>query len=239
MRRVVASLYVLLLITLPAGSRADPPGRVGREEVKIASLQRVWQKAYTDGDEPTVRRLVSDKFVLTNTAGVILDRSNAVSHYGTEREKAELVFEDQQVVLYSATAVATAKVRERQPGNHEILLRATDTFVKQAGTWRVAASHWTRLPPEVVEIKLSEQAQERFVGEYRGPNGGLLKVARRGGRYVVTYPRAAPIEFVAVSDTTLVDPTSNVRWLFIGETGEAFRYVVVQNATGLIKLQRA
>lgn len=239
MRRMVAALFVLSIITLQAGSRAASPERMGREEAKVASLQRAWQKAYTDGDEPTVRRLVSDKFVLTNTAGVILNRFNAVSHYGTEREKVDLVFEDQQVVLYSVTAVATAKVRERQSDNREVLLRATDTFVKQAGTWRVAASHWTRLPPEVAEARLSEQAQERFVGEYRGPNGGLLKVARRGGRYLVTYPRTTPIEFVAISDTTLVDPASNVRWLFIGEAGEAFRYVVVQNAAGLIKLQRA
>jgi hypothetical protein len=239
MRRLVASLFVLSLIALSAGSSADAPERVGAEEAKVASLQRSWQKAYTDGDEPTVRRLVSEKFVLTNTAGVILNRFNAVSHYGTEREKVELVFEDQQVVLYSATAIATAKVRERQSGNRETLLRATDTFVKQAGTWRVAASHWTRLPPEIAEARLSEEAQERFVGEYRGPNGGLLRVARRGARYLVTYPKTAPVEFVAISDVTLVDPASNVRWLFIGETGEAFRYVVVQNAAGLIELERA
>src|SRR5438046_7692333 len=103
-----------------------------------------------------------------------------------ERPLPALSIEDPKVRIYGNAAVMTGNLVEtNRDGRRELVLRFTNTYVKQKEQWRMVAGQLTTLSRERAIAKVDPKIYDAYVGQYRNPRGRILSVMREGDRLMI------------------------------------------------------
>ncbi len=185
-------------------------------EQEIINLERERLKAFAQADKAAFERLVTDDLTMTHGFGEVFNKAQemAVMRPSTpERPLPALSIEDPKVRFYGDVAVMTGSLVEtNRDGRRELVLRFTNTYVKQKGQWRLAAGQLTTLSRERSIAKVDPNIYDAYVGQYRNPNGRILGVMRDGDKLMIevggekleVFPESGTQFFIKDADVLLV-----------------------------------
>ena len=145
MHRLPAALLVLTALgASPAVARAP-----ATDEKEILRVEAVLCQAFESGDASTLRKFMDDTFTLTTSRGEVTDYAQNVSEV-MKREPRYEVFRnhDQKVRLYGDAAIVHGITTIKGSADGQAFagdFQYTDTWVRRGGTWKIAASHASRL----------------------------------------------------------------------------------------------
>lgn len=209
----------ILAIAAPlsfAQTKSGEATPVSPVEQEIINLEHERLKAFARDDKATFERLVTDDLTMTHSSGHIANKAElmAVMRPSTpERPLPALSIEDVKVRVYGDAAVMTGSLVETaRDGRRVVVLRFTNTYIKQKGRWRMSAGQLTTLSRERASIKLDPKSYDAYVGQYRNPAGRILNVVREGdkliaeagGQKVELFPAAEAQFFLKDADVLLV-----------------------------------
>ena len=143
------SACLLLLVALVASAAwAAPPAAAG-DEAAIRDVERALCEAIRTGDANAIARLEDETYTLTNTRSEISTRADDIA----DAKKGDIRYSefrnhDTTVRLYgdAAIVVGITSLKGTSDGKPFALdVRFTDTYVRRADGWKIAASHATRI----------------------------------------------------------------------------------------------
>lgn len=166
-----------LLSTL--GALACAPAAVVRsapspDTAELVELQRRWWRALVTGDTATLNARTANPFVLTLSSGRTLDRASMLAEAATFAGRTPATSGwSEESVQELAPGVAIARMR----GTEAVALvsdayRFATSFTHDGTAWRVAT--FTRRVDAAAAGPMTD-----YVGEYRGPLGGVVRVVAR------------------------------------------------------------
>jgi hypothetical protein len=185
-------------------------------EQQIINLEGERLKAFAQADKIAFERLVTDDLTMTHGYGEVLNKAQemAVMRPSTpERPLPALSIEDPKVRVYGDAAVMTGSLVEtNRDGRRELVLRFTNTYVKQKEQWRMVAGQLTTLSRERAIAKVDSKIYDAYVGQYRNPKGRILSVLREGdilmvevgGEKLKLFPESETQFFLKEADVLLV-----------------------------------
>ena len=143
MKRLAFCAMLAAAATLP-GQRSSQT-----DEAEIRALESRWDAAQLKGDVTALNEIFADGFISTNGEGKTRGKADVINEVKAGNIKFESSqVQDMKVTVYGDAAVVTGtwKGKFTQKGKPmDLTERFTDTFVKQNGKWRVAASHGSTL----------------------------------------------------------------------------------------------
>lgn len=139
---VVAAAVFLSQYASAAPSTAD-------DEREIRRVEQALCEAFRTNDAETIGRLEDETYTLINSRGEISTRANDVA----DAKKAETTYSefrnhDTTIRLYGDAAIALGitSVKGTSGGKaFQADFRFTDTYVRRAGGWKIAASHASKI----------------------------------------------------------------------------------------------
>jgi ketosteroid isomerase-like protein len=156
---ILLLLPILTLIPLRPAQGADP------EEAAVLQTERDLALAYQKSDPAGITRGVMEDYTLTNSSGQITTRANDLEEAKKIDPKYE-IFENQdmRVRVHGDTAVVLGITHAQGLSGgkpFDAQFQFTDTFVKDAGRWRLYAGHVTKIVapasrPEAASITPAE-----------------------------------------------------------------------------------
>jgi ketosteroid isomerase-like protein len=120
-------------------------GQGSDEENAVLQTERNLATAYLNGDAGAIAWGVMEDYMLTNSTGKITTRADDLDEARNKDPKYE-VFEnnDMKVRIHGDTAVVTGRRHTKGIAGgkpFDSKFQFTDTFVKDAGRWRLLAGH--------------------------------------------------------------------------------------------------
>jgi ketosteroid isomerase-like protein len=120
-------------------------GQGSDEENAVLQIERDLAAAYLNSDAGAIAWGVMEDYMLTNSTGKITTRANDLDEAREKDPKYE-VFEnhDMKVRIHGDTAVVTGRRHTKGIAGRKSFdskFQFTDTFVKDAGRWRLLACH--------------------------------------------------------------------------------------------------
>ena len=191
-------------------------GQKSAIEQQIVTLERERLKAFAQDDKATFERLVTDDVTITHSSGGVSNKADllAVMRPSTpDRPLPVLSIEDTKVRVHGDTAIMTGNLVETaNDGRRALVLRFTNTYVKQTGSWRLAAGQLTTLSRERAAIKVDPKIYDDYIGQYRNPTGRIRNILREGDRLMTEsggqklelFPAAVDQFFVKEADVMFV-----------------------------------
>jgi ketosteroid isomerase-like protein len=146
MRNTIA-VFTLLLVAMCLVVDAQDRAVGSGESARILSLENAWNQAEFKHDAQALRLLVMETFQYTDADGTFMDKDQWLASIKNEVDQYEqLVNRGMEVHVYGNAAVVTGQYIEKikskgKPAVHSG--RFTDTWVKQNGEWKCAASQET------------------------------------------------------------------------------------------------
>lgn len=144
LRILFTTVFALATATAQARDSAQDEREILRVEAEVC-------RAFEAGDADTLRRHLEPTFTLVDSRGTVTD----LAQNAAEVARREPVYEmfrnhDQRIRLYGDAAVVTGitSIRSRAADGEvfEGDFRFTDTWIHRDGTWKMTASHASRLP---------------------------------------------------------------------------------------------
>ena len=142
----------ILPAVIAAASLAGPAlaRDAAHDERDVRRVEAELCKAFETGDATTLRKDLDATFTLTNSRGEVGDFAQNLDEV-QKREPRYEVFRnhDQHVRLYGDAAIVTGITTVKGTSKGEPFaadFQFTDTYVRRAGHWLLAASHASRLP---------------------------------------------------------------------------------------------
>jgi ketosteroid isomerase-like protein len=140
-------MHGLLLVALasPALASAAPAD----DTREIERVERELLDAFRTGDAATIEKLEDATYTLTNTRGEVTTRADDIA----DAKKGEIRYtefrnHDTTMRLYGDAAIrlGITSLKGTASGKAFALdVRFTDTYIKRADGWKIAASHATRI----------------------------------------------------------------------------------------------
>lgn len=138
---------IAVAITMPVAQARD----VAHDEREILRVEAALCRAFETGDVAALRDGLDERFTLVDSSGKVTDLAQNLA----EVESGDPAYDrfhnhGQSIRLYGDAAIVTGitSVEGRSGGQPFAAdFRFTDTWVRVDGTWKMAASHATRLPP--------------------------------------------------------------------------------------------
>ena len=120
-------------------------GQGSDEENAVLQAERDLATAYLNSEDGAIARGVMEDYTLTNSTGKITTRANDLDEARENDPKYE-VFDnhDMKVRIHGDTAVVTGRRHTKGIAggkSFDSKFQFTDTFVKDAGRWRLLAGH--------------------------------------------------------------------------------------------------
>lgn len=144
---------------------------VREDEAAILQVTRDACKAFVDADTRRLAEVLTEDFTLTDADGVVTTRAQEIASVETGAVRYE-VFEnhDMKVRLYGDSAVVTGRTIVKGTAGATAFaaeFQFTDSVVRRADRWWIAASHISRLAPPApapadVEAELRRLTQENL-----------------------------------------------------------------------------
>lgn len=150
-KAAVALLLGVLLASEPV-SGADGPGSAIDPDVEaIRALIEEARKADLAGDRSFYQRVLAKNFSLGTSTGEWETRESKLAYLGSERHKVSSeAVSDLKIRVYPMTAIATFTVAidgAWEGKSFHARAIVTETFVKDAGRWMLAATHASAVRP--------------------------------------------------------------------------------------------
>ncbi len=198
-------------------------------EQQIINLERERLKAFAQADKAAFERLVTDDLAITHGYGEVLTKAQEMSVMRPstpERPLPTLSIEDPKVRVYGDAAVMTGSLVEtNRDGRRELVLRFTNTYVKQKEQWRMVAGQLTTLSRARAIAKVDPKIYDAYVGQYRNPRGRILTVMRDGDRLMIEVG-GQKVEIFPESETQFFFKEDDVLLVFVkDEQGRVVRLV--------------
>ena len=141
----LTAMVALSWVAYPACARD-----LAQDEREILRVEAELCKAFEDGDAKTLRKDLDATFTLTNSRGEISDFAQNLEEVAAREPRYEVFRNhDQKVRLYGDTAIVlgVTTVKGTADGTPFAAdFQYTDTWLRRGGTWKIAASHASRLP---------------------------------------------------------------------------------------------
>jgi len=157
MKRHAIAMAMLVVLGLTAtnwisasegiAGKAAPksPPQASNKEDTVLQLVQTWLNAESQGDSPTLDKLIADDFIGTGPGGNILNKSDIVPPAGGERPKMpKSHVKESSVRLFGNIAVVMGSVAYEtlsQPG-----FRFTLVFLNRGQGWQMIAAHLASVP---------------------------------------------------------------------------------------------
>ena len=198
-------------------------------EQEIINLERERLKAFAQADKTAFERLVTDDLIMTHGFGEVFNKAQemGVMRPSTpERPLPTLSIEDAKVRVYGDAALMTGSLVEtNRDGRRELVLRFTNTYVKQKGQWRLTAGQLTTLSRERSVAKVDPKVYDAYIGQYRNPKGRILGVMRDGDRLMIEVG-GEKVEVFPESETQFFFKDADVLLVFVkDEQGRVVRLI--------------
>lgn len=210
------ALIVAIFAVAGAPTFAQTVSPANALEQEIINLERERLKAFAQADKATFERLVTDDVTITHSSGGVSNKADLLSVMRPstpDRPLPALSIDDAKVRTYNDTAIMTGNLVETaSDGRRALVLRFTNTYVKQAKGWRLAAGQLTTLSRERAAIKVDPKIFDDYIGQYRHPSGRLRNILREGDRIMTEsggqklelFPAAIDQFFLKEADVMLV-----------------------------------
>ena len=121
--------------------------RAGSAEAEVIALEKSWNYAELRHDPAALARLMSDDLVLTEPDGSVIGKGEEVAFTADPDAHFEILeSEDMKVRVHGNVAVATGAYHEKgtfRGKSFEHRGRFTDTWVRDNGTLRCVAGHFS------------------------------------------------------------------------------------------------
>jgi Domain of unknown function (DUF4440)/Domain of unknown function (DUF3471) len=198
-------------------------------EQQIINLEHERLRAFAQADKAAFERLVTDDLAITHGYGEVLNKAQEMSVMRPstpERPLPALSIEDPKVRVYGDAAVMTGSLVEtNRDGRRELVLRFTNTYVKQKEQWRMVAGQLTTLSRERAIARVDPKIYDAYVGQYRNPRGRILTVMRDGDRLMIEVG-GQKVEIFPESETQFFFKEDDVLLVFVkDEQGRVVRLV--------------
>jgi ketosteroid isomerase-like protein len=143
--KFVPCLLAAALVAAQHAAAASPAD----DERDIRRVEHALCEAFRTADADTIARLEDETYTLTNSHGEVSKRADDIA----DAKKREIRYSefrnhDTSVRLYGDAAVVLGitSLRGTSAGKpFELDVRFTDTYVRRADGWRIAASHASRI----------------------------------------------------------------------------------------------
>jgi hypothetical protein len=142
-------IFTLIMIIAP------DPSTVFSQSAKISGprtekvLHGVFErllKAAERKDEKTLREILTNDYTQVTADGRIRSKEDRVKETIQSNDSVTLFLEDFRVRSYKTAAIALCRVRQEVVSDgktYKSTILSTVTFIRQGGTWRIAATHLT------------------------------------------------------------------------------------------------
>src|SRR5438309_5254927 len=228
-----STLCIIILVVAASIGLAQTKNGEGTSansvEQQIINLERERLKAFAQADKAAFERLVADDLTITHGYGEVLTKAQemAVMRPSTpERPLPALSIEDPKVKSYGDVAVMTGSLVEtNRDGRRELVLRFTNTYIRQKQQWRLLAGQLTVLSRERASTKVDPKVYDAYVGQYQNPGGPVLTVTREGDRLMVEVG-GQKLELFAESENQFFIKEADVLLVFVkDEQGHVVRLI--------------
>jgi ketosteroid isomerase-like protein len=118
------------------------------DEREIRKVEAALCDALREGDAAAIARLEDDTYTLTNSKGEVTTRADDVADAKKGVRYDEFRNHEQSVRLYGDAAIVLGVTTVRGSAGGKPFaadFRFTDTYVRRADGWKIAASHATRI----------------------------------------------------------------------------------------------
>lgn len=149
MKTIQGALLAAMMISTGAATAAP---NAAADENAIHAVEKALCDAFRDGDAATIARLEDETYTLGDTHGGISTRADDIA----EAKKGEIRYtefrnHDTKIRLYGDAAIVTgitslSGTADGKPFSLDA--RFTDTYVRRADGWKIAASQATRVVPK-------------------------------------------------------------------------------------------
>jgi hypothetical protein len=125
-------------------------GQQPTAEQQIQEASKVYEQALTQKNEPLLKSILADNFILTTASGKVLSKKDMMLNLtkeGTKYDKFES--SDVQISVLNEAAIETGKVHTvgiRAGKRIAETTRYTDFWVKIQGKWLLLAEHSSFIP---------------------------------------------------------------------------------------------
>ena len=133
---------ILALLTICGGAVAQ---QKAGDEAAIRAVEEKWDAANLKGDAAALGTIFADTYISTSPEGKVRTKAEVVGEVksGDIKYQASKV-DDLKIFLYGDSAVVIGRWKGKfvhKGKTVDTVERATDTFVRQSGQWRIVASH--------------------------------------------------------------------------------------------------
>jgi ketosteroid isomerase-like protein len=157
MKASILLLLACLAVVVLAENRRD--ANAIKEE--IIDFERARLAAFAKADKPEFDRMMADDATVTHSSGGVSSKADLmeVMRPSTpDQPLPALTIEEPKAQLYGDAAVLTGKLVETAAdGRRELVLRFTNTYVKQEAHWKMVAGQLTALSREKAPTNVNPQ----------------------------------------------------------------------------------
>ena len=160
MNKMKASI-LLLLALLAVGVLAENKSDANALKEEIVTFEKARLAAFAKADKPAFDRMMAEDATVTHSSGGVSSKADlmGVMRPSTpEHPLPALTIEEPKAQLYGDAAVLTGKLVETAAdGRRELVLRFTNTYVKQDAHWKMVAGQLTTLSREKAPTSVNRQ----------------------------------------------------------------------------------
>ena len=142
---VVSAALVFIAVLV-----AQEKSTASNDEIQVRQLERAWNQAEAHHDVGAVTAIVADTLTYIDFDGSIMNKSEYLRDVTKTAYQADHLYDEGlKVVIYGNAAVVSGIYRETGTSkgkSYTHRVRFTDTWIKQNGVWRCAASQNTLIP---------------------------------------------------------------------------------------------
>jgi hypothetical protein len=226
-----------LLLLAAAGGAAQAAGDASLERgPAAAALPQITQELYdalAPGDKVVWERYLSPRFEQIDESGAHLGRAQFLADFGPLPPglSGQILIRDARVAAFGGFAVIRYDMDEHElvyDQELHVLYRATDTWRREQGRWRMVASQVMVLAQDPAPMPVAAAALAQFAGLYDESGKRRYRVVVKDGQLAEGREGREPSPLIPVGDNVFVgkgDPLA-ILYIFVrGADGKVQRMV--------------
>ena len=225
-----ATLLLLASAAACATGRPTPPDAAPTDVAGALEVQRGWWRALATRDTAYLAAHTARTLWLTLSSGRTLDRSATLAWSAGLAASAPPTFGwSDETVRLVAPGIAVAATRATES---VALLsgayRYTTVLERDGAGWRVTHAHSTReaeFAPRLTTAEAGGMAD--YVGEYRGPRGGIVRVVARDSVLALVEPSGRELRMEPVGPSLF-------EFDYVSPAGVIIRIAFARDASGQV-----
>ena len=226
----ITGLLLSLFAAACAAPRAMPPVAAPSDIAGALETQRGWWRALATGDTAFLNLHSADSLSLTLSSGLTLDRAATIAQAVMFAGSAPPTFgwSDERVRLVApGVAVATTRSSEAVAGTSSDY-RYMTLLTWDVARWRVTSAQSTRdavFTPRLTRSAAGSLAE--YIGEYRGPRGGIVRVVARDSVLAMVEPSGRELRMEPIGPSLF-------EFAYVSPGGMIIRIAFARDASGRV-----